>query len=102
MQNPEDGCSTGKFMTLLLNIHIKLTTERILYTYMRNTYFNCENCLWLNSCDFDGLESDHMGNIIDGECSDYSPIDQDDDERAYQRDIEMRYREYASLIEEFN
>ena len=101
MQNPEDGRSTGK--SLRLPLKTKLTTERIYNTYMSNRYFNCKNCLWFESCDFEGLESDHMGHIIDGECNDYSPIDQDeDDESAYQRDIEMRYRAYASIVEEFN
>lgn len=64
-------------------------------------YFNCENCLWYGNCQNETLEFDVRGRLIGGACSDYSPIDDNDEITLYKADLDMRADLYYSLVEEF-
>lgn len=66
-----------------------------------SNYFNCENCLWYGDCENDSWDISHAGYVLNAECNDYSPIDDDDEIANYKADLDMRRDVYYHLIEEF-
>lgn len=66
-----------------------------------SNYFNCANCLWYDNCENDSWEIDHAGHVLNAECDDYSPIDDNDEIALYKADLDMRRDAYYHLIEEF-